>query len=164
MWGGASHICLLEVNKLLQNQQAEEAVQLSEPREEQITIVIVGKKRIVELTGKILDTIYESKSRESLGEEQELSIKKLVNEIISELSTIAGFCGSRERDIISSMARLIPAITFQTESTTMLLEEWCTIVNGISVDFNRMPFRFYTGELNTRWGRLEGRIKALLGR
>lgn len=111
-----------------------------------------------------MDTIYESKSREGLGDEQELSIKKLVNEIISELSTIAGFCGSRERDIVSSMARLISETTSQTESTTMLLEEWCTIVNGISVDFNRTPFRFYTGELNTRWMRLEGKIKALLGR
>ena len=127
-------------------------------------MVIAGKKRIADLTGKILDTLYESKSREGLGDEQELSIKKLVNEIISELSTIAGFCGSREREIVSSMTRLIPAITSQMESTTLLLEEWCTIVNGISVDFNRTPFRFHTGELNTRWVRLEGRINALLGR
>ena len=64
---------------------------MSHPSSEQIRIVIDCKKRIEELTGKILDSIDESKFDEMGRDKQALLIKKCVAGIVTEVSTIAGF-------------------------------------------------------------------------
>ena len=69
---------------------------MSLPKEEQVKIVIASKKRIADLTGKILDALYDSGLDNQQNDKQEIAIKKSVYEIVSELSIISGFCGSNE--------------------------------------------------------------------
>jgi len=136
---------------------------LSHPSSEQIRIVIDCKKRIEELTGKILDSIDESKSDEMGRDRQALLIKKCVAGIVTEVSTIAGFCGKNEREFVSKMTRDIYLVTEYSELSS-LLEDWCILMAGITPDFTKTPFRFISSELTTQWGKIGENIKALVGR
>jgi hypothetical protein len=136
---------------------------LSHPSSEQIRIVIECKKRIEELTGKILDSIDESRSNEMGRDRQELLIKKCVAGIVTEISTIAGFCGKNEREFVSKMTRDIYMITEYSELSP-LLEDWCILMAGITPDFTRTPFRFMNSELTSQWSKIGDSIRAIAGR
>ncbi|MCJ7770360.1 hypothetical protein MUP37_02160 [Candidatus Bathyarchaeota archaeon] len=136
---------------------------MSHPSSEQIRIVIECKKRIEELTGKILDSIEESKSNEMGRDRQELLIKKCVAGIVTEISTIAGFCGKNEREFVSKMTRDIYMVTEYSELSP-LLEDWCILMAGITPDFTRTPFRFMNSELTSQWSKIGDSIRAIAGR
>jgi len=136
---------------------------LSHPSSEQIRIVIECKKRIEELTGKILDSIEESKSNEMGRDRQELLIKKCVAGIVTEISTIAGFCGKNEREFVSKMTRDIYMVTEYSELSP-LLEDWCILMAGITPDFTRTPFRFMNSELTSQWSKIGDSIRTIAGR
>jgi hypothetical protein len=136
---------------------------LSHPSSEQIRIVIECKKRIEELTGKILDSIEESKSDMMGKDRQELLIKKCVAGIVTEVSTIAGFCGKSEREFVSKMTRDIYLVTEYSELSS-LLEDWCILMAGITPDFTKTPFRFINNELTSQWSKIGENIKALTRR
>ena len=136
---------------------------MSHPSSEQIRIVIECKKRIEELTGKILDSIDESRSNEMGRDRQELLIKKCVAGIVTEISTIAGFCGKNEREFVSKMTRDIYMITEYSELSP-LLEDWCILMAGITPDFTRTPFRFMNSELTSQWSKIGDSIRAIAGR
>ena len=136
---------------------------MSHPSSEQIRIVIECKKRIEELTGKILDSIEESKSNEMGQDRQELLIKKCVAGIVTEISTIAGFCGKNEREFVSKMTRDIYMVTEYSELSP-LLEDWCILMAGITPDFTRTPFRFMNSELTSQWSKIGDSIRAIAGR
>lgn len=136
---------------------------MSLPKEEQVRIVIASKKRIAELTGKILDVMYDSDSENNqLINKQESAIKKSIYEIVSELSIISGFCRSKEREFVNIITRNILAMTPSLQYTKLLLEDWCTIVNEIVVDFNKTPFKFLNNELKGKWRDLEAKINVLV--
>ncbi len=135
---------------------------MSLPKEEQVRIVIASKKRIADLTGKILDAIYDSDSENNqLINKQESAIKKSIYEILSELSIISGFCSSNEREFVNRITRYIPDMTIFLQPAKSILEEWCTMVNGIAVDFNKTPFKFLNSELKGKWRNLEAKINFL---
>lgn len=136
---------------------------MSHPSSEQIRIVIECKKRIEELTGKILDSIEESKSNEMGRDRQELLIKKCVAGIVTEISTIAGFCGKNEREFVSKMTRDIYMVTEYSELSP-LLEDWCILMAGITPDFTRTPFRFMNSELTSQWSKIGDSIRTIAGR
>ena len=136
---------------------------MSHPSSEQIRIVIECKKRIEELTGKILDSIDESRSNEMGRDRQELLIKKCVAGIVTEISTIAGFCGKNEREFVSKMTRDIYMVTEYSELSP-LLEDWCILMAGITPDFTRTPFRFMNSELTSQWSKIGDSIRAIAGR
>jgi hypothetical protein len=129
---------------------------MSLPKEKQVEIVISHKRHIVELTNSILDIIHEAKEHK-YSDVQKLQIKKLVNESISELSTIAGFCSNTERVWVLNMARL-SSLSIINEMY-FLLEDWCTLANSISVDFNKTPFRFFGADLRLKWNQFEARVR-----
>jgi hypothetical protein len=115
------------------------------------------------LTGKILDSIEESKSNEMGRDRQELLIKKCVAGIVTEISTIAGFCGKNEREFVSKMTRDIYMVTEYSELSP-LLEDWCILMAGITPDFTRTPFRFMNSELTSQWSKIGDSIRAIAGR
>ena len=136
---------------------------MSLPKEEQVRIIIASKKRIAELTGKILDVMYDSDSENNqLINKQESAVKKSIYEIVSELSIISGFCRSKEREFVNTITRHILAMTPSLQYTKLLLEDWCTIVNEIVVDFNKTPFKFLNNELKGKWRDLEAKINVLV--
>ena len=88
---------------------------MSISKQEQIEIIIHHKNQIVKLTNNILQIVNDSSL--SRIDEQKLLLKQYLNETISELSIIAGFCGIKEREwinrITNSIFRLNPIL------------EWC---------------------------------------
>jgi hypothetical protein len=134
---------------------------MSLPKEKQVEIVISHKRHIVELTNSILDIIHDAK-KDEYSDAQKLQIKKLVNESISELSTIASFCSNRERVWVFDMTRLSSLSIIN--GLYFLLEDWCTLANTTSVDFNKTPFRFFGADLRLKWDQFEARVKGTADR
>ena len=116
-----------------------------------------------ELTGNILDSIEELKASESGRDLQELLIKKCVTGIVTEISTIAGFCGKNEREFVSKVARDIYLVTEYSELSS-ILEDWCILMAGITPDFSRSPFRFVNSDLASQWDKIEDNIRAIVGK
>lgn len=127
-----------------------------------IDVVIAHKERIVKATNEIVEELSRLQESNTLGKETSLYVKKRVNQIVSDLSVIGGFCGSREKslvEIMESMVRNLLDIGFAG-----LIEDWCIMANGIIVDFTKTPFRFVGGEFKVNLRNLEGKIKAVLKR
>lgn len=146
-------------------------IDLALSKEKMIEIVIDRKERIVKTTNQIsesLQRLRESTSeKEALEHKTTLFIKKSVDQVISNLSIIGGFCGRGERDYISRMADMAGDIAVIPDYMSFLapfIELWCTMVNSIIIDFNKTPFRFVGGEFKLNLSKLEAKMKAVLKR
>jgi hypothetical protein len=138
---------------------------MSVPKEKQVDIVISHKKNIVALTNKILEIVHDSNKKREFSNEQELQLKQLINEVISEMSTVASFCGSDERNWVSRMTNAIGAFTvYMAWETSVILEHWCMMANSIMLDFNKMPFKFFGADIKLKLHDLEARIKGSVDR
>lgn len=133
-------------------------------KDKQIKLVISHKDKITKLTGKLLGVIEDAQETYQFNKKQSLLIKQLLHQSVSELSTIASFCSTREQDrvnrIIDSLARLSVNLHWELAP---LLEYFCTVINGITLDFNKTPFRFGRG-FNERLGELETRFRSIFER
>lgn len=139
---------------------------MSLSKEKQIEIVICHKKRIVELTNKILEIIHDCDSRkDEYTPQQQLELKKLINETVSEITTIVSFCGRSEREwaanMTNSIARQNVMLSWVFNS---LLEFWCTMANSITLDFNKTPFKFFGGDLKLKLSKFEAEVKGVADR
>ena len=138
---------------------------MSISKEKQISIVISHKRKIVRLTNKILEILHESSVHEKISDEQKLLIRKLINEVVSELTTVASFCGSKERDWANRMTEIAARTSGILDYVWIpLFEFWCTMVNGITLDFNKTPFKFFGGDFKVKWHEFETRLRAVADR
>lgn len=138
---------------------------MSLPKEKQIDIVISHKKNIVQLTNKILKIVHEADKEKEFSNEEKLQLKQLINETVSELSTIAGFCGTDERNWVANMTNSIAAFNvYMCWEMSSVLELWCTMANSITLDFNKTPFKFFGADFKLKWREFETRIKGIADR
>jgi len=139
---------------------------VSLPKEKQVELVISHKENIVKLTDRILEILHEVKEKKELDKKQELSLRQLINNTVSEMAIIAGFCGSNEREWINSMMSLITTINMNLEfiARTHIIETWCTDVNSITLDFNKTPFKFFGADFKLKLHDFEVRVKGLVDR
>lgn len=138
---------------------------MSLSKEKQVSIVISHKKKIVKLTNKILRIIHEAEEKQKLSREQKLLAKQCINEVVSELTTIASFCGSNERKWAARMTESIAGISVILDwYWGSLIEFWCTMVNSITLDFNKTPFKFFGGDFKVKWREFETRLRAFADR
>ena len=134
-------------------------------KEKQVNIVINHKKKIVELTNKILEIFHEADEKKELNNKQKLLVKQLINEVVSELTTIAGFCGSDERKWTARMTEIVARTSVILDWHMIpLFEFWCTMVNSITPDYNKTPFRFFGGDFKLKWREFEARLRTLADR
>jgi tetrahydromethanopterin S-methyltransferase subunit G len=109
--------------------------------------VVAHKDRIRDATDRLSDLLYQA--RKSLGnnlkldEENSLAVRKIIHEIVSELSIIGGFCDNWTRDYIDKTATLIGAeVAIGVDYGAILgLELWAVRITGFCVNFNKTPFR-----------------------
>jgi len=97
-----------------------------------------------------------------LDEQSALAVRQKIHQIISSLSVIAGFCDKSAQDHILRIESVARNITAKHEITCLegfLLEKFCTVVNGIGIDFNKTPFSFY-GEVQARFDKFVASVKA----
>jgi len=141
------------------------AVSMSLSKEKQVDIVISHKKNIVDLTNKILKIVHDASKTHKFTNEQQLQLKQLINETISEMTTVASFCGNAERNWVSNMTKAIGLFTIYTYwETSVVLEHWCLMANSITLDFNKTPFKFFSADLRLKWHDFETRIKGVADR
>lgn len=122
---------------------------MSISKERMIEIVIAHKDRIRDATDQLSEIIYKAKSNMpkntwNLDEENALAIRKVIHEIVEEISIIGGFCDGWTRNYIAKTTPIIAGITAFDISVLDVhtLELFGTIVNFISPDFNKTPFKW----------------------
>jgi len=109
--------------------------------------VMNQKDKIRDATDRLSDVLYEARKRLSknfeLPEESSLAVRKIIHEILSELSIIGGFCDDWTKDYIDKTANIIAGIASQRIHywDALVLELWAVKVNAIIVDFTKTPFR-----------------------
>jgi hypothetical protein len=140
-------------------------IALEESKQKMIDTVISHKSNITRATNEIMERLSGLKESKDRSQDS-LFIKTRINEVISELSIIAGFCGTHERNRIAAMERLVAQLVV-LDAFSMFsspLEDWCIMVNGITIDFNKTPFRFAGGEFNVNLRNLQAKLKAVFKR
>ncbi len=135
---------------------------MSLSKEKQIEIIISHKNNVLKLTNRILEIINENTKKWEYSDAQKLELRQLINGTLSELSTIAGFCGRKERNWVSSMAHSISMYNvYMNRTMDILLEFWCTMANTITIDFTKTPFRFFGADFKLKLKDFETRIKGI---
>src|SRR4030066_1274681 len=106
------------------------------------------KDIIQNATDRLSDILYkfrkEHPSEFDLNEETSVEVRKVLHEIISEVSKIGGFCDSWTRDYIDKTVRIVGDMTSHDKISkfeTPILELWAMRINGIIIDYTKTPFR-----------------------
>lgn len=114
-------------------------------KEYMINQVKSHKDIIRDATDRLSDLLYKARvSKElELSEKDSLKARKILHEIISELSMIGGYCDKWTRNYIGETVRLIGAHTSVKLSytTVLTLDLWAMRINGLIIDFTKTPFR-----------------------
>ena len=136
---------------------------MSVSRQEKITIIINHKNQIVNLANNILQMVNDVNNPGlSSISERKLLLKQQLNQTVSELSIIAGFCGPKERKWVSTVSDRISMLSPVLEwCLPSLIESYCIIISGLIIDFNKTPFSFFNDDLKGKWREFEYKAKAV---
>ena len=113
-------------------------------KEYMINQIKAHKDIIRDATDRLSEMLYRVRvSRSKLNEKDSLSVRRILHEIVSELSMIGGYCDKWTRNYIDRTVSLIgkQAFTGIDYVDAVLLDLWAMKVNGIIVDFTKTPFR-----------------------
>jgi hypothetical protein len=78
-----------------------------------------------------------------LDEQNSVIVRQKLHKIVSDMSTIASFCDKKTQSYIMRISKVAAEIAAGSEITHLegfILESFCTMVNSIIVDYNKMPF------------------------
>jgi len=117
-------------------------------KEYMINQVKTHKDNIRDATDRLSEILFKARKRLSkdlqLNEKDSLAVRKILHEIVSELSMIGGYCDSRTQRYIDETANIIGIQTSVTRiryPNTLMLDWWAMRVNSIIVDYTKIPFR-----------------------
>jgi hypothetical protein len=129
----------------------------------------LGKGNLEEPTVRILRRItkahYEKipvDPHDMLDEESSLAVRQKLHTIVKSLSTVASFCDRGARNYVLKVSKVASEITADTEITAVegpLLEAFCTMVNSVSVDFDKTPYSF-SGEFKVGFDKFIASVRA----
>ena len=142
--------------------------------EKKIRIILKRKDEVRKLSGEVLGilsrlknvhgkTDEEWKKSFELTDGENLRVRKKLNQIISNLSIIAGFCDQNSQEYVQRFAVIISGIGRGTYGRINCLDKYiltrfCTMANTLMVDFNKRPWRIAEVELGFL-DRLKARIQ-----
>ena len=112
-----------------------------------ISQVKAHKDLIRDATDRLSETLFKATRRLSkhleLSDKDSLSVRKILHEMVSELSLIGGYCDNWTQGYINRTVNIIgvQAATRIAYHDALLLELWAMKINGIIVDFTKTPFR-----------------------
>lgn len=134
---------------------------MSTKNDKQIKLVLSHKTKILTSTNKLLKILDDAQESYRFTKKQRLAIRQLLNHVVSELSTIVSFCDPKEQDrmnrIIEGIAKLNVHLNWELAP---LITYFCTIINSITLDFNKIPLRFGR-EFSSKLRELETRFQAI---
>ena len=99
-----------------------------------------------------------------LDEQSSVAVRQKIHKIVSCASTIAGFCDKSTQNYVMRISKVAAEITSENEITNLegfILESFCTMVNGIIVDYNKTPFSL-SGEFKLGFDKFIASVKAKL--
>lgn len=103
------------------------------------------KDVIRDATDRLSDILFKARVSKNLelSEKDSLAVRKILHEIVSELSMIGGYCDKWTRNYIDETAILIGQQTSTRirYMNALLLDWWAMRINGIVVDFTKTPFK-----------------------
>jgi len=120
-------------------------------------IPLETKLRMLQGDNKEYDRSYYT-----LDEESALAVRQKIHQVVKSLSIIAGFCDNRANQVAHDLTLVVSRIMMKSKINLVdgkLLELFCTIVNGLVVDFNKTPFSF-SGEFKVAFDKLMASVKA----
>ena len=134
---------------------------------EQIIQDVEGHKDIIrDATDRLSDTLYKFRKEHptefDLDEENSLEVRKIIHQIISEVSMIGGFCDSWTKNYITKTVNIIGAFTSKSRISifnSFFLEFWAMRLNALMIDYNKTPFRL--SDLKPLASMLENIFKSL---
>jgi len=114
-------------------------------KEYMISQVKAHKDIIRDATDRLSDILFKARVSKNLelSEKNSLAVRKILHEIVSELSMIGGYCDKTTKNYIDTTVNLIGSRT-STEITyafVLMLDWWAMRINGIVIDFTKTPFR-----------------------
>lgn len=134
---------------------------MSTKNDKQIKLVLSHKAKILTSTNKLLKILDDAQESYRFTKKQRLAIRQLLNHVVSELSTIVSFCDPKEQDrvnrIIEGIAKLNVHLNWELAP---LINYFCTIINSLTLDFNKTPLRFGR-EFSSKLRELETRFQAI---
>lgn len=134
---------------------------MSTKNDKQIKLVLSHKAKILTSTNKLLKILDDAQESYRFTKKQRLAIRQLLNHVVSELSTIVSFCDPKEQDrvnrIIEGIAKLNVHLNWELAP---LINYFCTIINSLTLDFNKIPLRFGR-EFSSKLRELETRFHAI---
>jgi hypothetical protein len=134
---------------------------MSTKNDKQIKLVLSHKAKILTSTNKLLKILDDAQESYRFTKKQRLAIRQLLNHVVSELSTIVSFCDPKEQDrvnrIIEGIAKLNVHLNWELAP---LINYFCTIINSLTLDFNKTPLRFGR-EFSSKLRELETRFHAI---
>ena len=103
------------------------------------------KDLIKDATDRLSDLLFKARvsKHSELSEEDSLAVRKILHEIVSELSMIGGYCDRWTRHYIEQTANIVGIETSSRIRyiNALVLDLWAMRVNAIMVDFSKTPFR-----------------------
>jgi hypothetical protein len=98
-----------------------------------------------------------------LNSQDRFIIKTKINEIVSSLSIIVGFCDRDAQNLVKEIIRngILNTVVLNTKmdvASKFYLEIFCIIVNSLTIDFNKTPFKF-EAEFEMKVKELSAKIK-----
>jgi hypothetical protein len=105
------------------------------------------KDRIRAATDQLSEILYNARKGLSekfeLDDQNTLAVRKIVHEIVSEISMIGGFCDNWSKEHIGRINQAVADMTSIKiyYPFALQLEYWAVIVNSIIVDYTKTPFR-----------------------
>lgn len=97
-----------------------------------------------------------------LDEQSSVTVRHKLHKIASSISTIAGFCDKKTQSYVMRVNKVAAEITAEPEITNLegfILEEFCTMVNSIIVNYDRSPFSL-SGEFKVALDKFMASVKA----
>lgn len=114
-------------------------------KEFMISQVKTHKGIIIDATDRLSDILFKARVSKSLklSREDALAVRKILHEIVSELSMIGGYCDKATRSYIDATVNLIGMRTSTdvNYAFVLMLDWWAMRINGIVIDFTKTPFR-----------------------
>lgn len=137
---------------------------MNNSKEKAIEIIIREKNSIKIATDEILKIVKKIEEKGELDSQDRFTIRTKINEIVSSLSIIVGFCDRNAQNLVRELAivGLLNTVLTNIEKMDYILkrdlEIFCTVVNSLIVDFNKRPFKF-EAEFEVKIRELIARIK-----
>jgi hypothetical protein len=100
--------------------------------------------------------------QDMLDEDSSLAVRQKLHAIVKSLSTVASFCDQGARNYVLKVSKVASEITADTEITAVeapILEAFCTMVNSVTVDFNKSPYSF-SGEFKVGFDKFIAIVRA----